>query len=224
MLSCPGLPPSDPTGECIDERACPHRLDRDRRILPGHPGPGLVGHPAEDGHDDRLLPCRPPPGMAYRGGFHLRLQHRLRASRGPGRLRRNRRCGAGPLRTTRLVPAGAGLGHGTLLHALEGLHHARIPGASLLAAGPDPAVAHFARGLRADQDRRGHLRRRGRLQRADARAALPGHEQLLAGLGPGDRLHRGLHGAGGACGRSPTPRPCRHSSWWAARSWCWSTA
>ncbi len=99
-------------------------------------------------------------------------QHRLRAPGRPGRIRRHRRRGHGPLRAARLVPARAGLGHGAVLHALPGLHHARVPGAALLAGRAHGPVAHLAGGLRPDQDRRRHLRRRRRLQRPAARAQL----------------------------------------------------
>ncbi|MCK7537960.1 MAG: hypothetical protein MZV63_46900 [Marinilabiliales bacterium] len=51
-------------------------------------------------------------------GLHLRFEHRVGASRRPGRFRSDRRRGHGPLRAARLVPAGARLGDGSVLHAL----------------------------------------------------------------------------------------------------------
>ena len=46
--------------------------------------------------------------------------------------RRHERRGPGALRAARLVPAGAGLGVRAVLHALDGLHDAGVPGAALL--------------------------------------------------------------------------------------------
>ncbi|MCK7527564.1 MAG: hypothetical protein MZV64_63140 [Ignavibacteriales bacterium] len=148
------------------------RLDHRPRLLRDHPRPGLEGHAPEAEDLRRVLPGRPQPRLAHRRRLHLRLEHRRRAPRRPGRLGRDRRRGHGPLRAPRLVPARPGLGHGAVLHALEGLHHARVPGAALLAGRPDGPVAHLARRLRPDQDGRRHLRRRRRLQRPPARAQL----------------------------------------------------
>ena len=53
----------------------------------------------------------------------------------------------------------------------QGVHDAGVPRTALLADGPLGAVDHLARGLRADEDRRRHLRRRHRLRHAAARAA-----------------------------------------------------
>ena len=166
-----------------------------------HPRPGLEDHAREAEDLDRLLPGRPPPRLAHHRRLHLRLEHRRRAPRRPGRLGRDRRRGHGPLRAPRLVPARPGLGHGAVLHALEGLHHARVPGAALLAGRPDGPVAHLARRLRPDQDGRRHLRRRHRLQRPPARAELVRPRQLLDRLDPGHPHHRALHGPRRAQGR-----------------------
>jgi solute:Na+ symporter, SSS family len=62
------------------------------------------------GQRRRLFPGRAQPELVGHRRVHLRLQHRQRTYRGPGRFRRQGRRGPGPLRIARLVPAGAGLG------------------------------------------------------------------------------------------------------------------
>ena len=123
------------------------------------------------GHRRRLLPGRPQPRLVHRRRVDLRVEHRLGAPGRPGRLGRHERRGAGALRAARLVPARARLGARALLHALAGLHDAGVPRAALLAGGALGAVDHLARRLRADQDRRRHLRRRRRVRHAAAGAA-----------------------------------------------------
>ncbi len=57
-----------------------------------------------------------------------------------------------------------GLGDGAVLHAVAGLHHARVPRTAFQPRHPLGPLADLAGGLRADEDRGGHLRRRHRLR------------------------------------------------------------
>ena len=132
-------------------------------VLRAPAGADLVVDPPQPRHRGRLLPRRPASRLGGGGRLDLRLEHRLRASGGAGRLRCYERRGARPLRAARLVPARARLGDGAVLPALGRLHDARVPRAPLLARGALGAVAHLARRLRADQDGGRHLRRRRRV-------------------------------------------------------------
>ena len=59
------------------------------RLFRPDPGPGLVGHSAEQGHRHGLLSGRSPPGLVRCRRVDLCLEHRLGAPRGPGRLGRD---------------------------------------------------------------------------------------------------------------------------------------
>ena len=79
------------------------------------------------------------------------------------------RSGHGPLRTARLVPAGAGVGVRPLLRPLAGVHHAGVPRKAVFARLALRPLRGFAHHLRCLEDRRGHFRRRHRLRHAAAR-------------------------------------------------------
>ena len=64
--------------------------------------------------------------------FWLPENHRLRAHYGAGGLPAPRKSGAGGLRVARLRLLGAGVGVRPLLHAVAGVHDARVSGAALL--------------------------------------------------------------------------------------------
>src|SRR5438094_768109 len=162
-----------------------------RRLLRRDRGAHVLGPETTPRHRRRLLLGEPPPRLVRRGRVDLRVQHRLRASRGPGRGRGDERRRAGALRAARLVPPRARVGDGTVLRPHHGVHHAGVPRAALLPRGPLGALAHLARGLRADQARRRHLRGRGRVRRAVLR---PDHRAVVLDHRP---VHRATR-AGGA--------------------------
>src|SRR5216117_561741 len=178
-----------------------------RRLLRRDRGAHVLGPEATSRHRRRLLPGEPSPRLVRRGRVDLRVQHRLRASRGPGRRRSDERRGPGALRAARLVSARAGMGHGAVLRAHHGVHDARVPRAALLPRGALGALDHLARGVRADQTRRRHLRRRRRVRRAAPRAAHRGVQQLLDRIGGGRAPDRALHGTGRDAGRGVHRRP-----------------
>src|SRR5437762_2133730 len=178
-----------------------------RRLLRRDRGAHVLGPETTPRHRRRLLLGEPPPRLVRRGRVDLRVQHRLRASRGPGRRRSDERRGPGALRAARLVSARAGLGHGAVLRTHHGVHDARVPRAALLPRGALSALDHLARGVRADQARRRHLRRRRRVRRAAPRAAHRGVQQLLDRIGGGRAPDRALHGTGRDAGRGVHRRP-----------------
>ena len=115
---------------------------------------------------------------------------------GRGRHRRRRH---GALRTARLVPAGAGLGLRAVLHAVDGLHDAGIPGAPVQRKIALCALHRLADHVCHFQNRGRHFRRRRGLRHAAAGNA-PEHwqhqyRQLLDRLRAGDPADRPLHDA-----------------------------
>ena len=182
-------------------------------VLRAAAGIHVVVGPAEPRHGGRLLPRRPQSRLGRGRRLDLRLEHRLGASRRPRRRRRDQRRGAGPLRTARLVSAGARLGDGAVLPAVRRVHDAGVPRAPLLAGGAHGPLAHLAGRLRADQDRRRHLRRRRRLRHTapgDAgRRRRRDLQQLLDRIGAARDPRPGCTPSSAACAPSRTPRRCR---------------
>ncbi len=180
-------------------------LGDDRRLFRPPLGRGLVGRLQEQGHGGGLFPRRAELELVDRGGLDLRLEHRLRARRRPGRLGGQGRRGHGPLRTACLVPAAAGLGLRALLRPLAGLHHAGVPGTAVLDELALRALDRLADHLRGLEDRRGHLCRRNRLLRALARRQpaprRPCLRQLLDRLDPRDPHDGAVYGSGRHAGR-----------------------
>ena len=120
-------------------------------------------------------------------------------------VRRQGRRGDGALRASCLVLVGAGLGFRAVLRPIDGLYHAGIPGETLLAGLALCALDRFPDYLRSFEDRRGHFRRRGRVQHPAARGSSPdrqyGDRQLLDRIRVGDCAHRPLHDVGRHAGR-----------------------
>ena len=129
---------------------------------------GMVGRPKEEGYGRRLLSRRAQPGLGRHRRIDLRVEHRLGAHRRTGRLGRHQRRRDGALRTARLVPAGAGVGVRAVLHAVDGVHDAGVPGAALQRRLAVRAVDRLADHVRHLEDRRRHLRRRRRVRGAAA--------------------------------------------------------
>src|SRR5947209_1093125 len=107
------------------------RLADDRSLLRNPALRGMVGDPQAEELGGGLFPRREEPRVVGDRGVDLRVEYRLGAYRRLGRLGRHQRRRDGALRTSRMVPAGAGLGVRTVLHALHGFHHAGVPRAAL---------------------------------------------------------------------------------------------
>ena len=198
------------------------RLDHALGLLRRRPRRGVVGRSAGAGHRGRLLPGRAQSGLVARRRLHLRVEHRVRARRRTGRIRRDRRRRAGPLRAARLVPARARLGVRAVLHAVDGLHDAGVPGTPVLGALAVRPVRRLADLVRRLEDRRRHLRRRRRVRRAAAGAQRHRSGRGTSTVSGSDRSSCSSPPAStrrsAACGRSPTTTRCRSaSSCWARR-------
>ena len=163
----------------LDSRAAglpsrsPHdnsRLAGGRRLLRASRRTGLDGRPPDPQDGRRLFPGRPESRLARRRRLDLRLEHRLGA---PRRSRRHRaRPAAWRSRTTSCTRGACSSSAGCSCRSTCGRACSRCRSSSSAAsrrlrAGP---LDHLAGRLRADQDRRRHLRRRRRVRRTACRS------------------------------------------------------
>ena len=109
----------------------------------------------------------------------LRLEYRFGAPYRTGR----RRClignGHGPLGDTRMDDPDSGMGVRALLHPLYGVHHARVPRASLQQGEPHDSLCHLSYQLRAHQGGRHRVCWWSRLPAGVWHQGALGHRLLL---------------------------------------------
>ena len=127
---------------------------------------------------------RPQSRLVDHRRVDLRVEHRLGARRRTGGSGRHQRRCAGPLRTARLVLAGAGLGLRSVLHALHGLHHAGVSGAALQLQLALRALHRFDHYVHRLENCSGNFCRRRGLRHAAAGAALH-HRQYATSTASG---------------------------------------
>ena len=154
---------------CAVALGCGHQRSPNQCRLGGHRAVlwnprcgGLVGHSQRQGFGGGLFSGRPQLELVDYRRVYIRVEYRLRACGRARGSRRHQRSGAGALRIARVVPAGAGLGLRSLLHALHGVHHAGVSGAALqrrLALRALGGVADYFRGV--ENCRGDFCRRRG---------------------------------------------------------------
>src|SRR5437868_102963 len=106
-------------------------LDRNRDLFRHSAECGVVGGKEAQRFRDRLLSGRTQPRVVDYWRIDFRFEHWFRARGWSRRRGSNQWSRFSTLRASRLVFAGAGMGVRPVLHAIDGVHHAGIPGAPL---------------------------------------------------------------------------------------------
>ena len=125
--------------------------------------------------------------------INLRLEHRFRTLDRTCRSRRIIRYGHGPLGDSGMDDTDTRMGLRALLHTLDGIHHARVPGATLQQAEPHHTERHLAHLVRAHQGRRDGICRRTRLPAGLRHQGALGHRLLLDCSHRTGAHHRSIH-------------------------------